>query len=111
MKAALIKPVVVDLRNTDAGEKLPFCDDRRVLLFRCGEAQSEPRQYRFEEVVDREFVGLARESALQRRLADHAARLGATRKVRARVRGFDAVCEWSKPESESKRRPSDAAAQ
>ena len=57
-----------------------------------GDPLSGSRQTRLADVVERDFVGLPRESALQRHIAGHAARLGTTMKVRARVTGFDAVC-------------------
>ena len=73
-------------------ETFPFRDDRLVLVASRGDPLNGVRQTRLAEVVDRDFVGLPRESALQRHIAGHAARLGATLKVRARVTGFDAVC-------------------
>ncbi len=73
-------------------EAFPFRDDRLVLVVPRGDALSGVRQIRLADVVDRDFVGQPRESALQRHLAGHAARLGVSMKVRARVTGFDAVC-------------------
>jgi DNA-binding transcriptional LysR family regulator len=73
-------------------ETFPFRDDRLVLVIPRGDPLSGSRQLRLADVVERDFVGLPRESALQRHIAGHAARLGATLKVRARVTGFDAVC-------------------
>jgi DNA-binding transcriptional LysR family regulator len=73
-------------------ETFPFRDDRLVLVVPHGDALGRSRQLRLADVVERDFVGLPRESALQRHIAGHAARLGATMKVRARVTGFDAVC-------------------
>ena len=77
---------------SDAVEKFPFRTDRLVLVMPRGHAQRRARQCRLSDVVERDFVGLPRESALQRHLAGHAARLGTTMKVRVRVSGFDAVC-------------------
>jgi len=73
-------------------ETFPFRDDRLVFVIARGDRLGGSRQLRLADVVERDFVGLPRESALQRHLAGHAARLGATMKVRARVTGFDAVC-------------------
>jgi DNA-binding transcriptional LysR family regulator len=50
------------------------------------------RQISFNEVVGREFVGLAEGSALQNHIAAHAAGLGARLRMRARLKNFDAVC-------------------
>jgi DNA-binding transcriptional LysR family regulator len=76
----------------DGLETFPFRDDRLVLVVPRGDPLGGTRQIRLVDVVSRDFVGLPRESALQRHIAGHAARLGATMKVRARVSGFDAVC-------------------
>jgi DNA-binding transcriptional LysR family regulator len=76
----------------DGLETFPFRDDRLVLVVPRGDLLSGSRQRQLADVVARDFVGLPRESALQRHIAGHAARLGATMKVRARVTGFDAVC-------------------
>ena len=76
----------------DGLETFPFRDDRLVLVVPRGDPLGGARQVRLADVVARDFVGLPRESALQRHIVGHAARLGATMKVRARVNGFDAVC-------------------
>jgi DNA-binding transcriptional LysR family regulator len=73
-------------------ETFPFRDDRLVLIVPRGDLLGGTRQVRLADVVARDFVGLPRDSALQRHIAGHAARLGTTMKVRARVNGFDAVC-------------------
>ena len=44
------------------------------------------------EVLDHDFVGLDRASALQRFLADKAARIGRPLRLRVQLRSFDAVC-------------------
>ena len=46
----------------------------------------------FAEVLDHDFVGLDRASALQRFLADKAARIGRPLRLRVQLRSFDAVC-------------------
>lgn len=73
-------------------EMFPFRDDRLVLVVPRDDPLGGAGPTRLADVIDREFVGLPRESALQRHIAGHAARLGATMKIRARVNGFDAVC-------------------
>jgi DNA-binding transcriptional LysR family regulator len=69
-----------------------FREDRLVLVVAAGNDLAARRRVRFHEVVDRPFVGLARQSALQRHLAGHAARLGKTMHLRVRVSGFDEIC-------------------
>ena len=84
--------IASDAVLSDVIEKFPFRIDRLVLVVPSGDVLGSRRQIRLSEVIDREFVGLPRESALQRDLAGHAARLGATIKVRVCVSGFDAIC-------------------
>lgn len=84
--------IASDSQISDGLEAFPFRDDRLVLVAPRGDALSGVRQARLADVVDRDFVGQPRESALQRHLAGHAARLGVSMKVRARVTGFDAIC-------------------
>ena len=46
----------------------------------------------FEEVLEHDFIGLDRASALQRFLAGKAARIGRPLRLRIQLRSFDAVC-------------------
>ena len=46
----------------------------------------------FDEVLDYDFVGLDRASALQRFLAGKAVRIGRPLRLRVQLRSFDAVC-------------------
>jgi len=46
----------------------------------------------FADVLDYDFVGLDRASALQRFLADKAVRIGQPLRLRVQLRSFDAVC-------------------
>ena len=46
----------------------------------------------FAEVLDHDFVGLDRASAIQRFLADKAGRIGRPLRLRVQLRSFDAVC-------------------
>src|SRR5207245_11473811 len=47
---------------------------------------------RFADVLDHDFVGLDRTSALQRFLSEKAERIGRHLKLRVQLRSFDAVC-------------------
>jgi DNA-binding transcriptional LysR family regulator len=76
----------------DTIEQFPFREDELVLVFPRGNAPSSRGSLTLADVVDRAFVGLPWDSALQRHIAGHAARLGATLKIRVRVTGFEAVC-------------------
>ena len=77
---------------SEALQTIPFRDDQLVVVMPRGDALSRSRRLRLIDIVDREFVALPRDSALQRHLAGQAARLGVIMKVRARVRDFDAIC-------------------
>jgi DNA-binding transcriptional LysR family regulator len=77
---------------SDALHTIPFRNDQLVVVMPRGDALSRSRRLRLIDIVDREFVALPRDSALQRHLAGQAVRLGVIMKVRARVHGFDAVC-------------------
>src|SRR5271167_651071 len=73
-------------------ETLPFRTDRFVLVV----AQNSPlalvERRAFAEVLDCDFVGLDRTSALQRFLSERAERVGRRLKLRVQLRSFDAVC-------------------
>jgi DNA-binding transcriptional LysR family regulator len=73
-------------------ERFPFRDDVLVLVVPRGDNVAGKRRAAFADVLDRTFIGLPRESALQRHVMGHATRLGATLNVRARVTSFDAIC-------------------
>ena len=77
----------------DSIERFVFSEDRLVLVApRRGEFSGR-RQIDFQEVTDRDFVGLTTSTALQLHIAKHAARLGARLRFRARLRDFDAICQ------------------
>ena len=73
-------------------EKFPFRDDVLVLVVPQRDAIANRRVLALADVVDRAFIGLPRDSALQRHIVGHTTRLGATLNIRARVTNFDAVC-------------------
>src|SRR6266568_604576 len=77
----------------DHVERFVFSEDRLMLVTaRRGEFAGR-RQIDFQEVRDRDFVGLTNSTALQIHIAKHAARLGVRLKFRARLRDFDAICQ------------------
>lgn len=84
--------IASDAALPDSLEAFAFRRDRLVLVVPRGDALARRHKVRLVDVIGREFVGLPRESALQRHLVGHAARLGATLKIRVRVSGFDGVC-------------------
>lgn len=80
--------------TVDAGalETYPFRRDRFVLVVAHGHELAGRSTISFEEVLDYDFVGLDRSSALQRFLASKAVRIGRPLRLRVQLRSFDAVC-------------------
>jgi DNA-binding transcriptional LysR family regulator len=80
--------------TVDAGtlETYPFRRDRFVLVVAKDHALARRAKIGFEQVLDHDFVGLDRASALQRFLAAKAARIGRPLRLRIQLRSFDAVC-------------------
>jgi DNA-binding transcriptional LysR family regulator len=80
--------------TVDAGalETYPFRKDRFVLVVAREHPLAKRARIGFAQVLDRDFVGLDRASALQRFLADKAARIGRPLRLRVQLRSFDAVC-------------------
>jgi DNA-binding transcriptional LysR family regulator len=80
--------------TVDAGglETYPFRRDCFVLVVGRGHPLSKRAKVAFEEVLDHDFVGLDRSSALQRFLASKAVRIGQPLRLRVQLRSFDAVC-------------------
>jgi DNA-binding transcriptional LysR family regulator len=73
-------------------ESHPFRPDRLVLALPAGHPLARRRQVGFRELLDIDFVGLPRGTALDEHLAMHAARLGRALRLRVRVNNLDAVC-------------------
>jgi DNA-binding transcriptional LysR family regulator len=85
--------LAIDQALPEGLARFPFCDDRLVLVVAQQDGLANRRQAAFRDVVGRDFVGLANDSALQAHLATQAARLGARLTFRARLKDFDAVCQ------------------
>ena len=73
-------------------EVLPFRVDRFLLVGATNHPLSAVEQIAFAKVLDFDFVGLDRASALQRFLSEKAERIGRRLRLRVQLRGFDAVC-------------------
>src|ERR1700692_3272400 len=80
--------------TVDAGGLVtfPFRSDRFVLVVAREHALARRARIGFAEVLEHDFIGLDRASALQRFLADKAARIGRPLRLRVQLRSFDAVC-------------------
>jgi DNA-binding transcriptional LysR family regulator len=72
-------------------ERIPFSEDRLVLVTARQDELAGRRQVDFSEVVERDFIGLITSSALHVHVSGHAARLGARMRFRARFNNFDAI--------------------
>jgi DNA-binding transcriptional LysR family regulator len=75
----------------DSIERIPFSEDRLVLVVAIHDELAKRRQVDFHDVVGCDFIGLTSASALQGHIAGHAARLGARLRYRARLNNFDAM--------------------
>jgi len=73
-------------------ESYPFRRDQFVLVVARQHPLAQRSRIGFAQVLDRDFVGLDRASALQRFLADKAARIGRPLRLRVQLRSFDSVC-------------------
>jgi DNA-binding transcriptional LysR family regulator len=80
--------------TVDAGQltTYPFRRDRFVLVVAREHALARRAKVGFAEVLDHDFVGLDRASALQRFLAAKASGIGRPLRLRVQLRSFDAVC-------------------
>jgi DNA-binding transcriptional LysR family regulator len=80
--------------TVDAGRltTYPFRSDRFVLVVARDHPLAAQSKIGFVDVLDYDFVGLDRASALQRFLAGKASRIGRPLRLRVQLRSFDAVC-------------------
>jgi DNA-binding transcriptional LysR family regulator len=84
--------IVAATVDASALETYPYRKDRFVLVVARSHPFAARAKISFAEVLDHDFVGLDRASALQRFLADKAARIGQPLRLRVQLRSFDAVC-------------------
>jgi DNA-binding transcriptional LysR family regulator len=78
--------------DTGQLQTFPFRQDRFVLVAATGHPLAERDSAAFAEVLNHDFVGLDRLSAITRFLAEKAARIGRPMRLRVQLRSFDAVC-------------------
>src|SRR5882762_408768 len=84
--------IVAATVDASALETYPYRKDRFVLVVAREHPLAKRAKTAFAEVLQHDFVGLDRASALQRFLADKAARIGQPLRLRVQLRSFDAVC-------------------
>jgi DNA-binding transcriptional LysR family regulator len=84
--------IVAGTVDTGTLTTFPFRTDRFVLAVARGHPLARRTEVAFADVLDQNFVGLDRSSAIQRFLADKAARIGKPLRLRIQLRSFDAVC-------------------
>jgi DNA-binding transcriptional LysR family regulator len=84
--------IVAGTVDTGRLETYPFRSDRFVLVVPKTHPMAAKRSIGFAEVLEHDFVGLDRASALQRFLAGKATRAGRPLRLRVQLRSFDAVC-------------------
>jgi len=84
--------IVAGTVDTGALTTFPFRKDRFVLAVARGHALAKRSEIAFADVLEQNFVGLDRSSAIQRFLSDKAARIGKPLRLRIQLRSFDAGC-------------------
>lgn len=85
--------IVAGTVDTGALETYPFRKDRFVLVVSKDHPLAGKKSVPFADILDQNFfVGIDRSSAIQRFLADKAARIGKPLRLRIQLRSFDAVC-------------------
>jgi DNA-binding transcriptional LysR family regulator len=84
--------IVAGTVDVSALETYPFRRDRFVLVVAREHPLARRSKIPFAQVLDYDFVGLDRASALQRFLAEKAAPSGRALRLRVQLRSFDAVC-------------------
>src|SRR5437764_4515485 len=84
--------IIAGTIDVSALETYPFRKDRFALVVARHHPLARRTKSAFAQVLDYDFVGLDRSSALQRFLADKAARIGQPLRLRVQLRSFDAVC-------------------
>lgn len=84
--------IVAGTVDTGGLDTFPFRTDRFVLVVASGHVLADRADVPFAEVLEHDFVGLDRASALQRFLGEKAARIGRPLRLRVQLRSFDAVC-------------------
>jgi DNA-binding transcriptional LysR family regulator len=73
-------------------QTFPYRRDRFVLVVARDHPLAKRAKIGFDDVLEHDFVGLDRASALQRFLASKAMRVGRPLRLRVQLRSFDAVC-------------------
>ena len=84
--------IVAGTVDASALATYPFRRDRFVVVVARDHPLARRAKISFAQVLDHDFVGLDRASALQRFLADKAVRIGRPLQLRVQLRSFDAVC-------------------
>jgi DNA-binding transcriptional LysR family regulator len=84
--------VVAGTVNAGRLTTYPFRSDRFVLVVAREHALAKKTKIAFAEVLDHDFIGLDRASAIQRFLGAKANGVGRALKLRVQLRSFDAVC-------------------
>lgn len=84
--------IVAGTVDTGALETYAYRSDRFVLIVPARHALASADEVAFRDVLDEDFIGLDRSSALQRFLARQALVAGKPIKLRVQLRSFDAMC-------------------
>jgi molybdate transport repressor ModE-like protein len=84
--------IISDALDHGSLQTLPFAVDKLVLIASRDDALATRRRVMLADIVDREFIGLDADSALQTYLGERALLAGHALSFRTRVRTFDSIC-------------------
>jgi DNA-binding transcriptional LysR family regulator len=84
--------IVAGTEDVSGLEVFPFRVDRFVLVTAPSHGLASTAEIAFADTLDFDFVGLDRNSSLQRFLSDKAERIGRRLKLRVQLRSFDTIC-------------------
>ncbi len=84
--------IVADTFDLGGLQSFAFADDQLVLVVPKRDVLARRKRIKFQDVVEREFVGLPSGNALQSHIAHHAAQIGQTLRIRIRLANFDSIC-------------------
>lgn len=84
--------IVADTFDLGELQVFPLAEDVLVLVVPETDPLARQQSVKFQDVTEREFVGLPKASGLQIHIEENAMRIGVTLKVRIRLTTFDNIC-------------------
>ena len=84
--------IVADTFDLGQLKSFPFAEDQLVVVTSTKDKIAGRKRVDFQEITNREFVGLPSGNALQIHIAHQAAQIGRELKIRIRLAAFDGIC-------------------